>query len=226
MNIALSLRTLKTSLLRPYAVVLAAIAGMLLVASPALAHHPFGGETPDSFLTAFLSGLGHPVIGLDHLAFVIAAGLLAAAMGRSLSIPAAFVVASLAGTGLHLLALDLPIPELIISASVLVFGGLLALKNRPGVPVAIALAAIAGVFHGYAYGEAIVGAEMGPLVAYLLGFSLVQMAIAAAAYWLGRRVTAHASEASGLALRFAGFAICGVGGAFLSSLILEAVFPG
>lgn len=82
-----------------------AIAGLLFSLVPVLAHHPFGGETPDNLFEGFLSGIEHSVIGLDHLAFVIAAGLLAAAMGRSRII-----------------------------------------------------------FHGYAYGEAIVGAEMGPLV--------------------------------------------------------------
>lgn len=82
-----------------------AIAGLLFSLVLVLAHHPFGGETPDILFERFLSGIGHSVTGLDYLAFVIAAGLLAAAMGRSRII-----------------------------------------------------------FHGYAYGEAIVGAEMGPLV--------------------------------------------------------------
>ncbi|WP_228021891.1 HupE/UreJ family protein [Vasconcelosia minhoensis] len=197
----------------------------LLFSSPALAHHPFGGETPDSVFEAFVSGLGHPVIGLDHLAFVIAAGLLAAVMGRGLVIPVAFVIASLAGTGIHLMSLDLPAPELFISASVLVFGILLAMKSQPNRATVAGLAAIAGVFHGYAYGEAIVGAEMGPLVAYLVGFAVIQMAIALMAYWVGRAVSQQAAEPSGIGLRFAGFVICGVGGTFLSTLIVDTMLP-
>jgi urease accessory protein len=35
----------------------------------------------------------------------------------------------------------------------------------------------AGLAHGYAYGEAVIGAEATPLVAYLAGLALVQMAL-------------------------------------------------
>ena len=53
-------------------------ASILIPAFPVLAHHPNGGETPSNFIQGFLSGLGHPVIGIDHLVFVVAIGLLAA----------------------------------------------------------------------------------------------------------------------------------------------------
>ena len=57
-------------------------AGLGLVASarpPALAHHVMGGRMPASFSEGLLSGFGHPIIGLDHLAAVLAVGCLAAA---------------------------------------------------------------------------------------------------------------------------------------------------
>ncbi|PSN18633.1 urease accessory protein UreJ [filamentous cyanobacterium CCP5] len=187
----------------------------LLFATPALAHHPFGGATPTNAIEGFLSGLGHPVIGLDHLAFVVTAGLLAAVMGRGLLIPAAFVVASLGGTGLHLAGANLPAPEFCISASVLIFGGLLAMKQRPQDWLVVALAAVAGMFHGYAYGEAVIGAEMAPLFAYLLGFASIQLAIAAAACTGAKRLAAGEIN-----LRFAGFTLAGAGAAFLSSVVL------
>lgn len=223
----MSLSQLKASFLfRQFgAVSRATIALALFAAMPALAHHPLGGETPDSAIAAFLSGLGHPVIGIDHLAFVVASGLLAAAMGSGLLVPAGFVVASMFGTGIHLMSIDLPLPELVISASVLAFGVLLTLKTCPHESVVMGLAAIAGIFHGFAYGEAIFGAEMGPLMAYLLGFAAIQFAIAAAAWWLGKTILATLIEPSGLALRFAGFAICGVGLTFLSTLIVDSLFP-
>ncbi|NET55247.1 MAG: hypothetical protein F6K47_03325 [Symploca sp. SIO2E6] len=193
---------------------------LLLSASPALAHHPFGGETPSNFFEGFFSGLGHPVVGPDHFAFVVAVGLLAAIKERGILIPIAFVLTALAGTGIHLMSLDLPMPEVIISASVLVFGILLALKNSPNSIVLIVLAAIAGLFHGYAYGEAIVGAQMTPLVAYLTGFTLIQLAIALFAFQIGKSVMRQVKEQPTLALRFAGFTICGAGAAFLCSAIL------
>ena len=204
---------------------LLALMASLFATRPAFAHHPLGGGTPDNVADAFLSGLGHPVIGIDHLAFVIAAGLLAAAMGRGLRTPIAFVVASICGTGIHLLSIDLPLPELVISASVLLFGVLLSMKTQPADPVVIGLAAIAGIFHGFAYGEAIFGAEMGPLIAYLLGFAAIQLGISAGAYWVGKTILAKLTEPSGLALRFSGFVICGVGATFLTTMITDSIFP-
>lgn len=193
--------------------------GLWLAASPALAHHPFGGKTPNSLVEGFLSGMGHPVVGLDHLAFVITAGLLAVVLGRGLWVPVAFVVASLGGTGLHLLGLDLPAPEFTVSASVLLFGVLLALRQRPQTWVVGLLAAAAGLFHGYAYGEAVVGAEMGPIFAYLLGFSAIQLAIALTAYGVAQKLGSR-TETGFLGLRFAGFALAGFGAAFLSGVVL------
>jgi len=192
----------------------------LLTATPAAAHHPFGGETPSNFFEGLLSGFGHPIIGPDHFAFVVAVGLLAAIKERGIFIPIAFVLTALAGTGIHLMSLDLPFPEVIISASVLVFGIMLALKSSPNSMVLIALAAIAGLFHGYAYGEAIVGAEITPLVAYLAGFSLIQLAIALLTFQVGKSAMKQVTEQPTLLLRFAGFTICGAGAAFLSSAIL------
>lgn len=193
--------------------------GLWLAAMPALAHHPSGGEAPLNAVQGFLSGLGHPVIGIDHLAFVIAAGLLAAVVGRGLMIPLGFVVASMVGTGIHLMAVDLPAPEFVISASVLLFGGLLAMKNQPNTLIVTGLAALAGLFHGYAYGEAVVGAGMDAVVAYLIGFAAIQGAIAIGVHQLATRLVGS-SEAGALNLRFAGFTLAGVGAAFLSGVFL------
>ena len=191
--------------------------GLLLNASPALAHHPNGGEIPSNFMEGFLSGIGHPVIGIDHLAFVIAIGLLAALSSRiGMVIPLGFAIATVVGTVIHLQSIDLPVPELIISASVLVMGILLAKADRTDLAVVTTISAIAGIFHGYAYGESIVGAESTALGAYLLGFFVIQLGISAAAFYAGKLVLNRAS----LALRFAGFTIAGVGFAFVSNSVL------
>lgn len=194
--------------------------GLLLLQAPALAHHPFGGSTPTNAVQGFLSGLGHPVIGPDHLAFIIATGLLAALFSRGLMIPIAFVGASLLGTISHMAGANLPIPEFMIAASVLLFGILLAMKNALPAGIVVALAAIAGLFHGYAYGEAVIGAEMSPVVAYLLGFASIQMVISTSAYWLVKQLGASPHEGA-LNLRFAGFTLAGIGAAFVSGLILS-----
>ncbi|MEN8446657.1 MAG: HupE/UreJ family protein [Cyanobacteria bacterium J06555_13] len=196
------------------------IALLLLLSPPALAHHPLGGRLPTNAFEGLFSGLAHPVIGMDHLAFVIAAGLVGALISRGIVIPAAFVLASLGGTGLHLMLFDLPAPEFVIAASVLLFGVVLALGKSLNLPMVVALGAIAGLFHGYAYGEAIVGAEMTPLFAYLIGFMGVQLGISLAAWKVGSVLLKNNAIQGLLRLRFIGFALCGVGAVFLSELVL------
>ncbi|MBE9046049.1 HupE/UreJ family protein [Pleurocapsales cyanobacterium LEGE 10410] len=193
----------------------------LINAAPALAHHPSGGNIPSTFVEGFLSGLGHPVIGIDHLVFVIAIGLLAALRNKlGIIIPASFVLATAVGTVIHLQSINLPIPELIISASVLVMGIFLARENQASLALITFLGAIAGIFHGYAYGESIVGAETTVLTAYLLGFCAIQLGISAIAFYLGSSILNQASKSPQLMLRFAGFTLCGIGFAFVSSNIL------
>lgn len=187
---------------------------LLLWGTPALAHHPFGGHAPANAFEGFLSGLGHPVIGLDHLAFVISAGLLAVVLKRGMLIPISFVGASLVGTSVHLLDINLPVPEFFISASVLLFGVLLAMRNSLPIGVITALAAAAGLFHGYAYGEVVLGAEMSSVLAYLAGFSSIQMAVAVSIYFIAKKLGVESGNKS-LNMRFAGFTLAGVGLAFL-----------
>ena len=194
----------------------------LSIASPVLAHHPSGGEIPSTFSAGFLSGLGHPVIGIDHLVFVIAIGLLAALNNRwGTIVPLVFTVATAIGTGIHLQSINLPTPELIISASVIVMGIFLVKANQTNLAILIASSAIAGIFHGYAYGESIVGAQTTALGAYLLGFCGIQLAISAAAFYLGKLILNKAIIPPSLFYRIAGFAVCGIGLAFVSSTVLN-----
>jgi len=201
-------------------VALVSVIGLALWAQPAIAHHAFDGQTPTNFFEGFLSGLAHPVIGLDHFAFVVAVGLLSAIEKQGFLIPVAFVLAAIGGTGLHLMGLDLPLPEVVISASVLAFGIMLAMKDRPQAIALAVLGAIAGIFHGYAYGESVVGAEMTPLVAYLTGFTIIQLIVALIAYKIGKFWMQKFIEQPLLNLRFAGFTICGAGAAFMAGSIL------
>lgn len=196
--------------------ILAALSILLALAFPAYAHHPSGGEVSITFFEGLLSGLGHPIVGFDHLVFVISVGLLASTVARGFWIPIAFVLTALAGTGLHLMLVDMPMVEIIISASVLVSGILLAKPEKPDTAIIAAIAAVAGLFHGYAYGEAIIGATAVPLAAYLLGFTLIQAAIALSAYKVAL-IVQRSSNARPNFLRFAGCIAIGSGMAFLAS---------
>lgn len=172
--------------------------------APALAHHVMDGGLPATLGQGLLSGLGHPVIGFDHLAALVAAGALAAVLGLNLATTLGFVAASLAGVGLHMALLDLPLAELLVALSVMALGAALLARSPAGWPL-IGLFALGGVVHGYAFGESIVGAEPTPLVAYLAGLAAIQAAIAAAAFAAVRYRPALARPA-GVAVTAAGAA--------------------
>lgn len=190
---------------------------LLSAAQQALAHHAVGGRTPSNFFEGFLSGLAHPLIGLDHFAFVVAIGLLAAGQARGAFIPAGFVLTALAGTGIHLLSLDFPAAEMAVALSVITVGAMLVMPNRLSWLVLAVLVAIAGLFHGYAYGESIVGAQMTPLVAYLLGFTLIQYVVALVAQAIGNVLIQRTANKALPLMQFAGFAICAIGVVFLTN---------
>lgn len=191
---------------------------LVMLATPVLAHHPFGGKTPSNWIQGFLSGVGHPIIGPDHLIFTIIVGLLATRFKPGWAVPAVFLAAAAMGTGAHLITVDLPAPEFFISLSVFLFGGLAAYGRHLNMGAVALLTLLAGLFHGYAYGEAVVGSEMTPLVSYLVGFTVVQGVIVATAFWLTQRQLDPARQLAWL--RYFGLIACGAGGAFLSSLVL------
>ena len=210
------------SYLRSLSIAAGIVAVQLLISAPAWAHHPLGGRLPANFGEGMMSGFGHPVIGFDHLAFVIASGLIALKITGGILIPLAFVIATGIGAGIHLASINLPIPEIIIAASVVIFGILVALKGKQqknsnyGLKITT-LAALAGIFHGHAYGEGIFGAEPTPMVAYLIGFILIQLAIALGTYLIA--IQASKSISVKHLTQFAGTAIASGGIILLSSTI-------
>lgn len=184
---------------------------LALVPGAALAHHPLGGAPMETFAEGFLSGIGHPVLGFDHLAFLLALGLATALSGRLLA-PVAFLAAMATATALRL---SLPFGEGLIALSLLGLG--LAMITGRGLDSAPALAlfALAGLAHGAAFGEAVAGVEgaaTGPVLAgYLVGLVTMGAALACLTAFSARRLTPSAG-------RLPGAALAGIGG----FLLLEA----
>jgi urease accessory protein len=189
----------------------------VLAGAPAEAHHVMGGRTPSTFLEGLLSGLAHPVIGLDHLAFIVAVGVAVGVAGLNLIIPALFIVASAAGVALHVRGVALPGGEMLVALSVLVAGVAIAWGRSMHAWAWTALFVAAGLFHGYAFGESIYGAEASPLVAYLVGLIVVQSVLATVVALIARRSGTAAVEP-----RLAGAAIAGIGLAILAGQLLPA----
>ena len=191
---------------------------LVLTGNPAAAHHVMGGKTPATFFEGFLSGLGHPIIGIDHFAFIVAAGLVVGVARLNLAVLAVFIGASALGVAIHVQGVGLPAAEALVAISVLAIGCLLAARATMPTMAWLALFAAAGLVHGYAYGESIFGAESTPLYAYLAGLVVVQTGIAGVVATAVQR----RPDMAPLNARLAGAGIAGIGLTVLAAQILPS----
>ena len=189
-------------------------ASLALVAAPAQAHHPLAGMPMETFAQGVLSGIGHPILGFDHLFFILAVGIAALFTGRALMATGSYIAAMLLGCLLMSLGVALPAKEIVIGLSLLVVGSVILSGRALGLGWAVALFAGFGLFHGSAFGDSIAAQEsaMGlpVLLGYLLGLGLTQFAIASSAGWVARRQW-HATEATATQVRLAGAMVAGIG---------------
>ncbi len=187
---------------------------MSVVPGVAFAHHPVAGAPLETFTYGFLSGIGYPVIGLEHLFFVLAAGLAAALAGRPYSAPASYVVAMLGSTFLASTGMGLPIVETMIALSLLCLGGLLVWGQKALLGTIPGLFVCLGLFHGSAIGESPAAreAEVGlhVVTAYVLGLAIVQYLVSAASARLAQGWAA-ADRVGAVESRLAGAAVAGIG---------------
>ena len=142
----------------------------LLLAAPAQAHHLMEimnlQATP---LNGLLSGLAHPVIGPDHLVFLLALSLVGLRARANWML--GLLAVGLAGTGLGLLLPGLPGAELLVALS-LAAEALVVLGR---LPVQVLVPAMA--LHGYVLSASVLGWTAMPVGTYLLGLLLSQAAL-------------------------------------------------
>lgn len=153
---------------------------LLLLPTIAFAHpgHPASG--------GLLTGIAHPLGGLDHLLAMLAVGIWAAqAGGRAVwAVPLTFVAAMAAGGLAGASGLAVPGVEPGIVGSVIALGALVALGRRLPLPAGLALTAGFAVFHGQAH-VAEMGAGGSPVL-YGAGFLLATAALHVAGVGLGQ----------------------------------------
>jgi urease accessory protein len=132
-------------------------------ATPAAAHQ--GGTA-----AGILSGLSHPVSGLDHVLAMVAVGLWGAQLGAPAIwlLPVTFPMVMALGGMLGLMGLPLPGIETGIALSALLLGLVVLLEARPPLAVAAVLVAFFALFHGHAHGAELPPGESG--ITYSLGF--------------------------------------------------------
>ena len=195
------------------------LASIVLLVDPALAHHVMGGRVPVTFADGLLSGLAHPIIGLDHFAALVAVACLASAHRAGSSLVVSFVVAMVAGVAIHVRGTTLPAAEIIVALSVVLLGAVLLCNRSLHTGAALVLFIAVGLTHGYALGESIYGSESSPLAAYFIGLVAVQSAVALSVMFAARAALRRKSEI--LTLRLVGAGIVGVG----LTVLIQQVIP-
>lgn len=157
----------------------------------------------------FMSGLSHPVLGLDHLLAMISVGILSAQMGGNAiwRVPATFIAVMLVGGILGIVGIEIISVELGIVLSVLALG--IAITAAKQLPTFLAMIFVGffALFHGHAHGS-----EMPYLASptlYALGFvaGSACIHITGVAFAL---VTEQLKQGKQL-LRYLGASIAGIG---------------
>ena len=118
----------------------------------------------------FLSGLAHPVSGLDHVLAMVAVGLWGAQLGMPAIwvLPVAFPMMMAFGGFLGLVGIPIPGVEIGIALSAVVLGALVLGQIRLPLPAAVSIVAVFAVFHGHAHGTELAPGQNALL--YSLGF--------------------------------------------------------
>lgn len=160
----------------------------------------------------FLSGLQHPVTGIDHVLAMVAVGIWGAQLGRPAIwvLPVAFPIVMAVGGMLGLMGVDLPGTEIGIAASAIVLGTLVSLEARPPLWVAAAVVGFFAIFHGHAHGTELPAGSSG--ASYTIGFVVATGLLHAAGITIG---SIHRWRSGKLVLRLTGALVASAGAYFL-----------
>ena len=185
---------------------LAAAAIVLLVASPAWAHAQQGQAA------GFLSGVRHPVSGLDHVLAMIAVGLWGAQLGAPAIwlLPVTFPLVMAIGGFLGLVGVPIPGVEVGVALSAILLGAMVAREARPPLAAAAAMVGFFAIFHGHAHGTELPPGQSGLL--YSVGFVIATGCLHAIGIGVG---LIHRWSWGRTALRAAGAGVAAAGAFFL-----------
>ena len=179
---------------------------LLLFAMPAFAHVQQGQAQ------GLVTGLMHPVSGIDHVLAMIAVGLWGAQLGNPALwlLPVTFPMVMSMGALMGLLGIPLPGIEIGIALSAILLGVMVFGELRPKLVIAAALVGFFAIFHGHAHGTELPAGQSGLL--YSMGFVIATGCLHGIGIALG---LVHRWPAGRLALRGAGAFIAFMGVMFL-----------
>ncbi len=147
--------------------------GLMLSATLAIAHPGHDAQVSNGFL----SGLLHPLLGIDHLLAMGAIGFWSIRQNITMkrATPLFVVGGMIAGAGLAWAGVSLVGVETGIAMSVLLVGVLIATLAKLPTAVGGTLVALFMVAHGYAHGTEM--AQGSSLLLYMAGFVIATLAI-------------------------------------------------
>ena len=188
-----------------------AVAASILLSPVIVIAHPETGA-----VGGFVSGVLHPLTGVDHVVAMFAVGLWGAFLGAPamFALPIVFPIVMAFGGALGIAGVPLPGIETGIACSGAVLGCMVATGARPPIWIAAVIVGVFAVFHGYAH-----GVEM-PHVAnpltYAIGFVLATGMLHLAGIAFGLLTRWNSGR---IAVRLGGGVICVIGFGFLLRLI-------
>ncbi len=177
------------------------------LASPVAQAHVQGDSA-----AGFMTGLGHPWSGLDHILVMIAVGVWGAQLGRPAVwlLPVAFPMMMAVGGFIGLLGLPFPSVEVGISLSAIVLGFMVLTEAKASMKLIVSLVGFFALFHGYAHGTELPEGQNGLL--YSIGFVVGTGLLHCVGIGLG---LLHRFKSGQLILRGAGSVVMMMGGVFL-----------
>ena len=156
-----------------------------------------------SSISGLLSGLAHPLLGPDHLLFLLALALVG--LKRSMSWTLGLLVVGLASSAVGLWLPGLPAAEALVSLS-LVLEGLVIAGRLPALTLIPAFA-----LHGYVLSASVIGWESTPIAFYFFGLLLSQALVLTASLVALRRLALDLQPVTKIALAWV---LVGIGAAF------------
>lgn len=159
----------------------------LAASSSAFAHPGHGLEN------GFAAGFMHPLTGWDHLLVMLSLGVWAARrpQGQGWPLPVMFVVVMALAALTAMTWLSVSMAELLVTASVLIMGGLLLAEVKVSRSVQLAGVAVIAAAHGYLH-----GVELGSRWTALAGMVMATALLHGLGWWLGRQPQSWARPVS------------------------------
>jgi len=160
-----------------------------------------------------LSGMFHPLFGLDHLLAMIAVGIISVQIGKKAlwQVPLTFLSFMVIGGIFGIIDFNLLSVEMGIALSVIILGLAIFTSKKISQNLAMFFIGVFAIFHGFAH-----GAEMSKIlspITYILGFLIITTILHITGIFIG--IYAKKTQVTQKLLQGLGFIISSIGIYFL-----------